>query len=85
MAHGTQIVDFIGLDGRNDRDQIAGVAQIAVMQEELYLRVVTITVKMINTTRVEARRPTDNTVYLTSTTRRVRKMNQQDKNELRIL
>ena len=64
MTHGTQIVDFLRLDLGNDADEIGGVAQVTVMQKELDSAIMTILVDVLDTSSVETRGTTDNTMDL---------------------
>ena len=55
MTHGTQVVNFIGLHSGNNGDEVGGIAQVTVVQENLYGTVVTVTVNVVDTASVEAR------------------------------
>ena len=56
MAHGGQIVDFVGLNLLDDADQIGGVGQVAVVQDEIAVADMWILVQMVYAIRVERRR-----------------------------
>jgi DNA integrity scanning protein DisA with diadenylate cyclase activity len=64
VTHGTQVVDFYRLDLANDGDEIGGIAQVTVMQKELDTSIMTILVDVLDTTSVETRGTTDNTMDL---------------------
>merc|ERR1719199_537081 len=62
VGHGTEVVDFGGADLGDDGDQVGGIAEIAVVKEELDAGGVTVLVEMVNAAGVEGRRTTDNAV-----------------------
>mmetsp|Transcript_6988 Transcript_6988/g.11601 ORF Transcript_6988/g.11601 Transcript_6988/m.11601 type:complete len:240 (+) Transcript_6988:495-1214(+) len=62
VGHGTEIVDLSWLDIGDDGNQVGGVAKITVMKEDLDSSFVTVSVDVVDTTSVEARRTTDDTV-----------------------
>ena len=64
MGHGTKVVDLSGLDVGNDGDQVSGIAQVSVVKEDLHSCLVTVSVDVIDTTSVEARRTADDTMNL---------------------
>ena len=64
MRHGTKIINLSGLDIRNDGDQVGGVAEITVVEKDLDSGLVAVSVDVIDTTSVEARRTADDAVYL---------------------
>ncbi len=64
VGHGAEVVDFGGADLGDDGDQVGGIAEIAVVKEELDAGGVTILVEMVNATGVEGRRTTDDAVDL---------------------
>ena len=64
VGHGTEVVDFGGADLGNDGDQVGGIAEIAVVKEELDAGGVTVLVEMVNAAGVEGRRTTDDAVDL---------------------
>jgi hypothetical protein len=64
VTHGTQVVDFLRLDLGNDADKIGGVAQVTIMQKKLDSSIMTILVDVIDTSSVETRGTTDNTMDL---------------------
>ena len=64
VGHGTKIVDLSWLDVGNDGDQVGCVAQISIVKKDLDSSFVTVSVNVIDTTSVEARRTADNTVNL---------------------
>jgi hypothetical protein len=64
VRHSSKIVDLGRLDVGNDGNQVGGVAKISVMKENLDSGLMTVSVDVIDTTSVEARRTTDNTVDL---------------------
>mmetsp|Transcript_14834 Transcript_14834/g.30585 ORF Transcript_14834/g.30585 Transcript_14834/m.30585 type:complete len:350 (-) Transcript_14834:231-1280(-) len=55
MTHGSQVVDFIGLDAGNKANQVGGIAQITIVQKNLDTGFMAIAVNVVNTTCVEAR------------------------------
>ena len=63
---GRQVVDLVRLDLGQQRDQARAVAQVAVVKEQLGLRIVRIDVKVINSCRVERRGPADEPVNFVS-------------------
>ena len=64
VGHGTEVVDFGGADLGDDGDQVGGIAEIAVVKEELDAGGVTVLVEMVNAAGVEGRRTTDDAVNL---------------------
>ena len=64
MGHGTKIVDLSGLNIGNDGDQVGGVAKISIVKKDLYSSLVAVSIDVIDTTSVEARRAADNTMDL---------------------
>lgn len=66
MRHGTKIVDLSRLDIGDDGDEVGGIAQVSVVKKDLDSSLVTVSVNVIDTTSVEARGTTDNTVDLKS-------------------
>ena len=64
MAHCPQVVDFGRLDLRDDSNEIGRVTQITVMQKELHTGFMAISVNVVDTTSVETRGTTDNTMDL---------------------
>ena len=64
VGHGTEVVDFGGADLGDDGDQVGGIAEIAVVKEELDAGGVTVLVEMVNAAGVEGRRTTDDAVDL---------------------
>lgn len=64
MTHGTKIVDFIGLDIGDNGDEIRGVTEITIVEEELHAGVVAVAVNVVDTAGVERRRATDDSVDL---------------------
>ena len=56
MAHGGQIVDFVWLNLLDDADEIGGVGQIAVVQNEIAVADVWILIQVVNAIRIEQRR-----------------------------
>lgn len=66
VGHGTEIVDLSRLDIGDDGDEIGGIAQISVVKKDLDSSLVTVSVNVIDTTSVEARGTTDNTMDLQS-------------------
>jgi hypothetical protein len=64
VRHGTEIVNLGRFACGNDIDKIGGIAQITVMQKELDARFVPIAINVINATRIETRRTTDNAMDL---------------------
>ena len=74
VTHGTQVVNLGGFDGADDGDQVGRVAEIAVVQKELDPRLVAVAVEAVDTSRVEARGATNNTMdlFLSSSSARKR-------------
>jgi hypothetical protein len=66
MALGSEIVDFIGLDGSQDTIEGTGVVEIAIDQVEAPMRDMRIFIDRIDTTRIERTGPTDDAVDLVS-------------------
>lgn len=64
MGHGTEVVDLGRLDIGDDRDQVGGVAKISVMKENLDSGLVSVSVDVVDTSSVKARRTTDNSMDL---------------------
>ena len=64
MTHGTKVVDFGRFDGRDDRNKVGSITQIAVVQVHFDSRLVSVSVNVINSSRVEGRRSTDNSMDL---------------------
>lgn len=64
MTHGSKIVDFVGFDLRNDGNEACGVAQIAVMQEKFHSSLMAVSIDVIDTTSIEARGTTNNSMNL---------------------
>ena len=64
MALSAQVVDLIRLDLRHQSAQIRRIRQISVVKEEFHTLVVRILVQVVNSTRVERRGTTNDTVYL---------------------
>mmetsp|Transcript_11082 Transcript_11082/g.17785 ORF Transcript_11082/g.17785 Transcript_11082/m.17785 type:complete len:277 (-) Transcript_11082:110-940(-) len=62
VTHGTQIVNFGGFDAGNDSNQIGSIAQITVMQVHFDACFMAISVNVVDTTRVETRRTTDDSM-----------------------
>ncbi len=56
MAHGGQIVDFVRLDLLDDADEIGGVGEVAVVQDEIAVADVRILIEVVYAIRVERRR-----------------------------
>ena len=59
-----EVVDLVGVDLVQQRDQAGAVGEVAVVQEELGLRVVRVLVEVVDPGRVERRGPTDQPVDL---------------------
>ena len=59
MAHGPKVVDLVRLDVGDDGDEVDGVAQVAVVEEQLHARLVPVVVDVVDAPRVEQRRPPD--------------------------
>ena len=53
MAHGAQVIDFIGLGFLNDANQVAGVAQVAIVQLQVRVFDVWVLVNVVNALGVE--------------------------------
>ena len=64
MTHGSKVVDFVRSCARNDGDKVGGIAKITIVQKQLDTSLVTIFVNVFNTTSIEARRTTNDTVDL---------------------
>ena len=64
MTHGSKIVDFVRLNLGDDGDEICGIAQVTIVKEQLDTGLVTILVDVIDTSSVETRGTTDDTVNL---------------------
>ena len=56
MALRGQVVDFVGLNLLDDADQIGGVGQVAVVQDEIAVADVRVLVQVVDAIRVERRR-----------------------------
>ena len=59
-----EIVDLVGLRLLDDADQIGGVGQVAIVQDEARIGIMRILVEMLDPPGVEARRPTLDAVHL---------------------
>jgi hypothetical protein len=57
MALRREIVDLVGLGFLHQPDEVGGVGQVAVMQEEVGVALVRVLVEMVNAAGVERRRP----------------------------
>lgn len=66
MTHGTQVVNLIGLDIGNNGDKVCGITQVTIVEEKLDTSFVTVTVDVVDTTSVERRRTTDDSMDLKS-------------------
>ena len=64
VTHGTQVVDLGRLDVVDDGNEVGGIAQVSVMQENLDSSLMAISVDVLNTSCVEATGTTDNSVDL---------------------
>jgi len=64
MTHGTQVVNFGGLRFGNNSDEVGCITQIPIVQKELDSGLVTVTVNVVNTTSIEARGTSDNSMDL---------------------
>jgi hypothetical protein len=64
VAHSPQVVDLSRLDVVDDGDEVGGIAQVSVMQENLDSSLVAISVDVLNTSCVEATGTTDDSVDL---------------------
>lgn len=64
MTHCTEIVNFCGSNLGNDRDEVCRVAQVTIVKEQFNPCFVAILVDVVDTSRVETRGSTDDTVYL---------------------
>ena len=64
VRHGAEVVDLGGTDLGNDGDQVGGIAEIAIVQEELHAGRMTVLVEMVDAASVEGRRTTDDAVDL---------------------
>ena len=64
MTHGSKIVNFGGLDLRDDGDEVRCIAQVTVVEEQFDSGLVSVLVDVIDTTRVETRRTTNETMDL---------------------
>ena len=53
MTHGSQVVDLRGLDVIDDGDEIGGVAQVTVVQEDLDSGLVAVLVDVLNSASIE--------------------------------
>ena len=67
MTHRSKVVNFAWLDLGDDGNKIRSIAQVTIMKEQLYTCLVAILVDMVDASRVETRRTTDETVDLRST------------------
>jgi len=63
MAHGAQVVNFVGLGFLNDSNQVAGVAQVAVMQFEARVVNVRVLVDVVYALGVEQAAPAFDAVH----------------------
>jgi hypothetical protein len=66
MALRGQIVDFVRLHCLDDADQVGGIRHIAVMELKVVIGDMGILINMINTRRVERRRPALDAVHKVS-------------------
>jgi hypothetical protein len=64
VTHGTKIVDFIRFNLVNESDQVCCIAEITIMKINLDSSFVTVSVDMVDTTCVETRRTTDDSMDL---------------------
>lgn len=55
MALGAEVIDFIGLRFLHDADQVAGVAEVAIVQLEVGVLDVRVLVDVVNALGVEQR------------------------------
>jgi len=53
VTHGSQVVDLRGLDVIDDGDEIGGVAQVTVVQEDLDSGLVAVLVDVLNSASIE--------------------------------
>ncbi len=67
VTHRSKVVNFAWLDLGDDGNKIRSIAQVTIMKEQLYTCLVAILVDMVDASRVETRRTTDETVDLRST------------------
>jgi len=62
VGHGAEVVDLIGLDVGDDGDEVGGVAEVTVVEEELDSALVAVAVDVVDAAGVEGRRTTDDAV-----------------------
>ena len=55
MALGGQIVNFVGLYLLNDADQVGGIGEVAIVQDEVAVVDVRILIQMVDAVSVEGR------------------------------
>ena len=53
MAHGTQVIDFIGSDLVDELSEVGGVGQVAIVEEEADLVMMTVAVEVLDTCCIE--------------------------------
>jgi hypothetical protein len=63
MAHGREVVDFIGLRFLNDADKVGAVGEIAVMQLQAAARLMGILIEVVDSVGIEQRRPALDAVH----------------------
>ena len=64
MRHSAKVVDFSGLDIGDDGDQVCRITEISVVEEDLDTSFMTVSVNVVNSTCIEARRAANNSVDL---------------------
>ena len=57
MTHRREVVNFVRLHLLDDADQVGGIGQVTVMEHEMLVVDVRILVQMVDTVRIEQRRP----------------------------
>lgn len=53
VTHGSQVVDFVWLDLLDDANEVGGVGQVTVVQDEVFIVDVRILIQMVNTVGIE--------------------------------
>lgn len=56
MRHGRQVVDLVRLHLLDDADQVGGVGQVAVMEDQVAVLHVRVLIEMVDTVGIEDRR-----------------------------
>ncbi len=64
VRHGAEVVDFSGADVGDDGDEVGGIAEVTVVEEEFDARLVSVLIDVVNATGVEDGGTTDDSVDL---------------------